>query len=73
MSYDIDEFVNTNKFNVEFDGDLFENDEDLMTEKFEKDINFDKVNTKASPVVVYEMNTKAVAWYDTEMNVGYQS
>lgn len=73
MSYDIDEFVNTNKFNVEFDGDLFDNDEDLMTEKFEKDISFDKVNTQAYPVLVYEMNTKVVAWYDIEMCVGYQS
>jgi len=73
MSYDIDEFVNTNKFNVEFDGELFDYDEDLMTQTFEKDITFDTINENAYPVLVYELNTKAVAWYDTEQFLGYQS
>jgi len=72
MSYDIDTFVNSNKANVEFDSNLFNDDEDLMNSMFEKDIEFDRVNTKALPVLVYEMNTKAVAWYDIEMCVGFQ-
>jgi hypothetical protein len=60
MSYDIDVFVNTNKANTFLD-----------EPEFESKIVFDKINTKADPVYVYEMNTKAVAWYDAEMNMGF--
>jgi hypothetical protein len=67
MSYDIDEFVNTNKANVFFD----DSDEVAGEREFEMKFKFDKVNTKASPVYVYECNTKAVAWYDSEMNMGF--
>lgn len=73
MSYDIDKFVNANIANVEFDIAMFKYDEDLMTTEFEKSIKFDKVNSDAYPVLVYEMNTKAVAWYDIEMTVGYKA
>jgi hypothetical protein len=73
MSYDIDEFVNFNKINVEINGDLFEHDEELMTDQFESDLTFDKINAEASPVLIYELNTKAVAWYDIEMYCGYKS
>ena len=38
---------------------------------FEKSIKFDKINTQALPVLVYELNTKAVAWYDIEMFMGH--
>jgi hypothetical protein len=38
---------------------------------FEKLVNFDKVNTQAFPVLIYELNTKAVAWYDIEMFMGF--
>ena len=34
-------------------------------------IKFDKINTQALPVLVYELNTKAVAWYDIEMFMGH--
>jgi len=68
MSYDIDMFVNTNKAFVTFED---QSDEDESQSQFEKLITFDKVNTKASPVLIYEMNTKAVAWYDTEMFTGF--
>lgn len=71
--YDIDVFVNTNKANVEFDGDLFDNDEDKMQKQFESDFKFNKVNEDAAPVLVYELRGKAVGWYDTEMLVGYKS
>ena len=68
--YSIDTFVNTNKANVQID-DKFEYDEDQSQADFEKSVKFDKINTEAFPVLVYEMNTKAVAWYDIEMFVGY--
>jgi hypothetical protein len=68
--YDIDKFVNTNKANIEFD-DKFDYDEDLSQAEFEKSIKFDKINTQALPVLVYELNTKAVAWYDIEMFMGH--
>jgi hypothetical protein len=68
MSYDIDMFVNTNKAFVTFED---QSDEDQSQSDFEKLITFDKVNTQAFPVLVYEMNTKAVAWYDTEMFMGF--
>jgi hypothetical protein len=68
MSYNIDEFVNTNKAYVTY---ADQSDEDVCQSKFEELINFDKVNTKAFPVLVYEMNTKAVAWYDIEMFTGF--
>ena len=68
MSYDIDMFVNTNKAFVTF---MDQSDEELSQSNFEKLVNFDKVNTQAYPVIVYEMNTKAVAWYDIEMFMGF--
>ena len=68
MSYDIDMFVNTNKAFVTF---ADQSDEELSQSNFEKLVNFDKVNTEAYPVLVYEMNTKAVAWYDIEMFMGF--
>jgi hypothetical protein len=68
MTYDIDKFVNTNKAFVTFED---QSDEDESQSQFEKLVNFDKVNTQAYPVLVYEMNTKAVAWYDIEMFMGF--
>jgi hypothetical protein len=68
--YDIDTFVNSNKANIEFD-DKFDYDEDLSQAEFEKSVKFDKINDKAFPVLVYELNTKAVAWYDIEMFMGH--
>ncbi len=68
--YDIDTFVNTNTANVEIDN-KFEYDEALSQSDFEKSVKFDKINDEAFPVLVYEMNAKAVAWYDSEMFVGY--
>lgn len=68
MTYDIDKFVNTNKAFVTFED---QSDEELCQSNFEKLVNFDKVNTQAFPVLVYEKNTKAVAWYDIEMFMGF--
>jgi hypothetical protein len=68
MTYDIDKFVNTNKAFVTFED---QSDEDVSQSKFEELVKFDKINTKASPVLIYELNTKAVAWYDTEMFMGF--
>jgi len=67
--YDIDKFVNTNKSNIEIDESNF--GEDQAKAKFEESIKFDNINEQAFPVLVYEMNTKAVAWYDLEMFMGY--
>ena len=67
MTYDIDKFVNTNKAYITY---ADQSDEDQCQSQFEKLITFDKVNTQAFPVLVYEMNTKAVAWYDIEMFAG---
>jgi hypothetical protein len=67
MSYDIDTFVNTNKANVFFD----DSDEVAGALEFEMKFKFDSINTKADPVLIYEMNTKAVAWYDLEMCMGF--
>lgn len=64
MSYDINKFVNTNKANVRFSNDEAQSD-------FEQKIAFDNVNAQAFPVLVYEMKTKAIAWYDTEMSMGF--
>jgi hypothetical protein len=68
MTYNIDKFVNTNKAFVTFED---QSDEELCQSNFEKLVNFDKVNTQAFPVLIYEMNTKAVAWYDIEMFAGF--
>ena len=68
MSYDIDMFVNTNKAYITF---ADQSDEYQSQSQFEKLVTFDKVNTEAYPVLVYEMNTKAVAWYDIEMFMGF--
>jgi hypothetical protein len=68
MTYDIDKFVNTNKAFVTFED---QSDEEVSQANFEKLVNFDKVNTQAFPVLIYEMNTKAVAWYDIEMFMGF--
>jgi len=68
MTYDIDMFVNTNKAFITY---ADQSDEDVCQSKFEELVNFDKVNTEAYPVLVYEMNTKAVAWYDIEMFMGF--
>jgi hypothetical protein len=73
QKYDIDEFVNTFTANVEFDGNLFDNDEDKMQKQFESDFKFNRVNEDAAPVLVYELRGKAIGWYDTEMLVGYKS
>jgi hypothetical protein len=68
MSYNIDKFVNTNKAFITYADHL---DEDFCQSEFEEFFEFDKVNTEAYPVLVYEMNTKAVAWYDIEMFTGF--
>jgi hypothetical protein len=68
MSYNIDMFVNTNKAYITFED---QSDEDQSQSQFEKLVTFDKVNAEAYPVLVYEMNTKAVAWYDIEMFMGF--
>ena len=67
--YDLDKFVNTNKANIQIAEDRF--DEDQAKSTFEDFVKFDNINEQAFPVLVYEMNTKAVAWYDLEMFMGY--
>ena len=67
--YNIDTFVNGNTANVNFS----ESDEDfdVLEAIFTKKFKFDNVNTTAMPVLVYELNGNAVAWYDEEMQLGF--
>lgn len=71
MSYDIDEFVNSNAVNVEFNQEAFNNDEELVFEMFQKMVDFDDTNDNAYPVIVLVKNTNVVAWYDLEMFCGF--
>ena len=46
-------------------------DFDVLEAIFTKKFKFDNVNTTAMPVLVYELNGNAVAWYDEEMQLGF--
>jgi hypothetical protein len=70
MFYDIDKFVNTNKANIYTSFDCDEDEVQCATE-FEKLVKFDEIDSTAYPVLIYKMNTKAVAWYDLEMYMGF--
>lgn len=73
--YDIDEFVNTNKYNINFTKyednastiDIFERLPAMFAAKFK----WDNLITDAEPVLVWERNGTPVAWYDCETFVGY--
>lgn len=69
--YDIDTFVNGNNANVDFSKSI--EDFDVLEAIFTKKFKFDKINSNASPVLVYESNGNAVAWYDEEMQLGFVS
>jgi hypothetical protein len=73
--YDLDEFVNNSKNNVDFRKyeddastiDMFERLPAMFAAKFK----WDTLNESADPVLVWELNGQPVAWYDCEMFVGY--
>jgi len=67
--YNIDAFVNGNTANVNFSKS--NEDFDVLEAIFTKKFKFDNVNTAAMPVLVYELNGNAVAWYDEEMQLGF--
>jgi len=69
--YDIDTFVNSNNANVDFSEST--EDFDVLEAIFTKKFKFDKINSDASPVYIYESNGNAVAWYDEEMQLGFVS
>jgi hypothetical protein len=75
MLYDLDTFVNANKYNYEIFAEPVE-DEDMFEAfpaKFAADNNivYDRVNHAADPVFVYELQGQPVAWYDCENLYGF--
>ena len=77
MSYDVDEFVNSNKFNVEFISEELNNEEETAFDFFKQMSDWDPVrrtddsNDDAYPVIVLEKNNVPYAWYDLEMFCGF--
>lgn len=75
MIYDLDTFVNTNRYNREIsciardDTEIFE----TFPAKFVTDNNivYTSINQDGDPVFVYELNGRPVAWYDCENQVGF--
>ena len=67
--YDIDTFVNSNFATVDFSAS--DENVDVLEELFMKKFKFDSINIEAMPVLVYELNGNAVAWYDEEMQMGF--
>ena len=67
--YDIDTFVNSNNANVDFSKS--DEDFDVLEALFTKKFKFDNINIEATPVLVYELNGNAVAWYDEEIQLGF--
>lgn len=65
MKYDIDAFVNVHSKKV---GHPIKG---VTQAEFEKCVNFDRVNSRACPVYVYELQGDPVAWYDAEFEAGY--
>ena len=77
MSYDVDEFVNSNPVNVEFNEESFNSEEERVFDLFQRLADFDvgrrsdDTNDDAYPVIVLEKNNVPYAWYDLEMFCGY--
>ena len=71
MSYDVDEFVNSNCLNVQFDELQLNNDEEKAFELFKNIVKHDILNEDAYPVIVLERNDKPIAWYDLETFSGF--
>lgn len=77
MSYDVDEFVNSNPVNVSFVEESFNSEEKRMFDLFKRlaDFDLDRIsddtNLSAYPVIVLEKNKVPYAWYDLEMFCGY--
>jgi hypothetical protein len=77
MSYDVDEFVNSNRFNVQFDEVELGHDEEKAFDLFQNIVKWnvdsmrDNSNDDAYPVIVLERNNKPIAWYDLEMFCGF--
>ena len=77
MSYDIDEFVNSNRVNVEFRQEAFDSQEELVFDLFKQLVKWDPAcrsddsNDDAYPVIVLERDNVPIAWYDLEMFCGY--
>jgi uncharacterized protein YkuJ len=67
--YDIDTFVNSNSATVDFSAS--DENFDVLEALFTKKFKFDNINIQAMPVLVYELNGNAVAWYDEEMQMGF--
>ena len=77
MSYDVDELVDPNRFNVQFDEVELGHDEEKSFDLFKNIVKWnvdsmrDNSNDDAYPVIVLERNNKPIAWYDLEMFCGF--
>ena len=77
MSYDVDEFVDSNPVNVTFIEEEFNSEEERVFDLFQRLADFDldrrsdDTNDSAYPVIVLEKNKVPYAWYDLEMFCGY--
>jgi hypothetical protein len=70
--YKLDTFVNTNAATHFFPIPKASNvDLDALEPRFSKQVMHDKVVDDACPVIVYELNSKPVAWYDIELLRGF--
>ena len=68
----MENFVNTNKANVAFNVPHGRKvNIDALEAKFAATVAHDSVNDEAFPVIVYERNSKQVAWYDMELMRGF--
>lgn len=64
MAYDLCTFVNEHARKV---GQEINN---VTQKQFEKCVVFDRVNSRACPVYVYELRGEPVAFYDAEFEAG---
>jgi len=78
MAYDLDLFVNvTSKEGtaVELYDESVDYTDEMLFEtlpfKFSRAFTYNKRNTEADPVIVYELNGAPVAWWDCENVRGY--
>jgi len=73
MSYILQEFVNANHYNVQFE--VPRSDLNIMMSEnksnFESNIEYDNCNVSAEPVFVYERTGEPIAWYNFETMTGY--
>ena len=73
MSYILEEFINSNTYNVVFEKPTHEeaNATFILKHNFQENIVYDTINEQALPVIVYEKEGEPVAWFDIERTHGF--